>query len=491
VTHRYSALTLALILTGFVFLVSSCRKINEATELGSDLIPVVDNINTFDTTISVQTFNDTFGLANDSLRLSRSEEHWLGLISNDPIFGSTDARLFLELKPPFYKYFFVTDKTHMRIDSVVLVLDYAETYGDTNALQTVNVYEIDPNDQLFKRDSAYLIRQNFIQKTTFLGSKTFAPRILNDSIKAYQDTTANQLRIRLDNSFGTRLLNYDSTALIGPNSAYASDSLFRTNFKGFALESTAGNAVMGFDLTGPNTKLAIYFKYDKGTAVDTPAVAYFNFQGLSASANYIKRNYSGTHIEATAGGGADNLMYIQTTPGTFSTIKIPDLLNINNRLVHRAELIAEQVYNNTTDSIFNVPSYLYLDASDPSITTEPKFRTIPYDLAFDNGGNVNILSFGMAPQNTFDASLNPIKVWKFNITRYVQHVLTRTEPLYDLRIFAPFFYSEKFRPPGSTTDVNPLFIINPSIVKGRVRLAGGSPITNPQRMRLRLIYSKL
>jgi hypothetical protein len=248
---------------------------------------------------------------------------------------------------------------------------------------------------------------------------------------------------------------------------------------------------MGFDLTGANTKLAIYFKYDKGTAVDTPGVAYFNFTGLSASANYIKRNYGGTQIETTAGGAADNLVYIQSTPGTYSIIKMPDLLNVNNRLVHRAELIAEQVYNGPTDSIFNVPTYLYLDAFDPTLTTEPKFRTIPYDLAFDNGGNVNILSFGMAPQNLTDAALNPIKVWKFNITRYVQHVLTRTEPLYDLRLFAPFFYSEKFRPQGSTTDVNPLFIINPSIVKGRVRLAGGTPVSNPQRMRLRLIYSKL
>src|SRR5690348_18347323 len=103
VKHRYFALTLGVLLTGLIFSTSSCRKINEATELGGDLIPAVDNINTFDTTISVEATNGIFDLLHDSLRLSRNEEHWLGKITNDPIFGATDARLFLELKPQFYK----------------------------------------------------------------------------------------------------------------------------------------------------------------------------------------------------------------------------------------------------------------------------------------------------------------------------------------------------------------------------------------------------
>ena len=34
--------------------------------LGGDLIPAVDNINTFDTTLTVEAFNDLFHLATDS-----------------------------------------------------------------------------------------------------------------------------------------------------------------------------------------------------------------------------------------------------------------------------------------------------------------------------------------------------------------------------------------------------------------------------------------
>ena len=73
--------------------------------MGADLIPAVDNITTFDTTIyDLQAYNDTFGIANDSTRFSASYEAFLGLINNDPFFGKTDARLFFELKPGSYPF---------------------------------------------------------------------------------------------------------------------------------------------------------------------------------------------------------------------------------------------------------------------------------------------------------------------------------------------------------------------------------------------------
>jgi hypothetical protein len=489
VKHYYPALKPGAILLAVIIFLFSCRRINEATELGGGLIPVVDNITTFDTTINVEAYNDIFTSTNDSLRFGRSEEYWLGKINNgaDPLFGGTDARLFLELKPDFYKYYFAAKKDSTDIDSVVLVLDYVETYGDTNALQTVNVYEIDQSSD-FKRDSAYLIRKDNFTYTNFLGSRTFAPSILDDSVKAFRDTTKSQLRIRLSDAFGARLLDYDSAA--GPDGAYASDSAFRSYFRGFAIQSTTGKAVMGININGANTKLAIYYKFDRAPVMDSATVAYFHFTAASASANYIQRDHTGAQIMTVQGGTApDNLVFLQNAPGSFATIKIPDLGNVSNRLLHRAELIAEQVIDNpVTDSMFYVPTYLYLDAYDPSIS---KFRTIPYDLTFGLDGTVNIGTFGMSPQNGTDGAGNKIKIWKFNITRYVQHVLTRTEPLYDLRMFAPFVVNDKFRPPGTTTDLTQVFIINPTIVKGRVRLAGGTPSGNPQRMRLRLIYSKL
>ena len=227
--NRYSALSFIAIITAIAVFFSACRKINEATELGGGLIPPVDNITTFDTTISVQAFNDTFGLANDSQYLSRAEEHFLGLINNDPFFGKTDARMFFELKPAIYGAYPFARKDSVKIDSIVLVMSYLETYGDTNTAQQIKVYELDQSNN-FKSDSAYLIRKENLTYSTStslsLSGQMFFPRNLNDTVKAFRDTTTNQLRIKLDTNFARRLFDYDTS------NAYKGDSAFRSKFKG-------------------------------------------------------------------------------------------------------------------------------------------------------------------------------------------------------------------------------------------------------------------
>src|SRR5690606_35760415 len=99
-----------------------------------------------------------------------------------------------------------------------------DTFGDTTIPQTINVYEI-PQTSNFG-DTTLTIRKNEYEKGALLGSATVDPRSLNDSIQAYQDTTANQLRIRLNDAFGQRLLNYDTTTALGREDAYSSDSAF-------------------------------------------------------------------------------------------------------------------------------------------------------------------------------------------------------------------------------------------------------------------------
>ena len=54
----------------------------------------------------------------------RTDDQILGNISNDPLFGKTNAKMFLELKPESYPWSFseVYNKDSLYIDSVVLVL---------------------------------------------------------------------------------------------------------------------------------------------------------------------------------------------------------------------------------------------------------------------------------------------------------------------------------------------------------------------------------
>ena len=490
--NRTIALSLLATVAAVAILFSACRKINESTELGGGLIPPVDNINTFETTVNVLAFNDTFGITNDSLRLGKSAEYFLGRINNDPLFGMTEARLYFQLNPTFYKFYFLDRPDSLQIDSVVLVLDYLDTYGDTTIPQTVNVYEMALTN-VFRADTNYLVRTNNFTYSTLLGSKTFSPRDLNDSVKAYRDTTANQLRIRLNNSFGTRLLSYDSTGIDG---AFSSDSSFKTKFKGFALQSmSTGNAVMGFNLTGANTKLAIYYRYNDGGGLNSwdTTVDYFGFNGFSAAANLIKRDYSGSPFITMLTNpptAPDPLIYIQTQPGTFATLKIPALDTMSNKLIHRAELIVEQIYN-ISDSMFRPPDFLYLDAFDPTIIGNNKYRTIPYDLPFSSTGGLNLAALGVIPIISKDGAGNNIRTWKFNVSRYVQHVLNGTQSLYDLRLWAPYIFTNEFGiPPGE--DVTFPMQVNISMVRGRVRLVGTDlSNTDPQRIRLRIVYSKL
>jgi hypothetical protein len=485
-------LIFGIIITGAFFAFSSCKKINEATQLGGDLIPPVDNINTFDTIISVEAYNDLFTLGGadllkeDSTRSHYSDEQFLGRIEGDPLFGKTEAEMYFELRPLSFPFAFKNKPSldSLKLDSVVLVLNYVETYGDSTVPQTVNVYEI-TNE--FRADTSYLIRKNsdFTVAAGTLGSRTFTPSSLRDSVKAYLDTTVNQLRIKLDNNFGNRLLLYDTT---GANNAYGSDSLFKTKFKGFALKSVAGgNAIMGFNLQGAGTKLAVYYRYlhGQGTDEDT-TVQYFQFK---PAGTYSKRDYSGSALLAAQGGTSpDPFVYIQNEPGSFAVIKTPGLRGLTNRVVHRAELIAEQVYD-VTDTLFPVPQFLYLDAYD---SVNVKYQNVPYDIVYNStGGTFNLSSFGVSPINALDGSGKVVKTWHFNLTRYVQHVANNTEKVHDLRLFSPFYTIDEYMPPaiGAVPAAGPIVYVNPIMAKGRVRLAGGTP--GAQRMRLRIIYSKI
>lgn len=489
-TKRYPVYYFLLSIVSISLLVSACRKINDYTDLGGGLIPPVDNINTFDTSLRVQAFNDTFGILTDSLRSITSDRHYIGVINNDPIFGKTDAQLFFELKPELSGFFPngtypFPRKDSLVLDSVVLILAYQDRYGDTLSPQTFNVYEL---TQAFKDDSSYLIRKQPLSYGALLnpGGKTVFPYLLDDSVKVFQDTTAGQLRIKLDTNFARRMINYDTS------NAYRSDSAFTSYFKGFAVRSvSSGNGLMGFDLlNNANTRLAFYYKIPKKTGtLDSLHATYFTCYSQCQAASYVSRDYSGTPVAAAAGQVVESpLVYIQNSPGTFANVKIPDLPALSNRVVHRAELIVEQVYD-PSDDIFTPPTTMYLDAYDPSISSGPKFRTIPYSLDISTStGGFDFLSFGTSPYTDKDPFGRPIKIWRFNISRYIQHIVNGTQQSYDLRLYSPLTISGKTRAAGSDFDIAGVYV-GSTIAVGRVRVGGGNHPT--QRMRLRIVYSKL
>lgn len=478
------------LIVSFVILFFSCKKINEATILGGDLIPPVDNVNTFEVALTANTVN---GLLTDSTRVGYNDQVALGDVA-DPEFGQVHANFCFRLTPtsPNGVYPFLSRPDSLpAIDSVVLSLAYTGAYGDTlgNGVQTVTVYDIDPGAS-FRSDTSYRYNDPSSDFSgTSLGTKTYTIKNLKDtsSIKEPGDTGSkvtklvNVLRIRLNTSLGTKIADFD-TASGSPNAGFYSDSAFNKLFPGLAVKSAnSGNALAYFNLADTrNTKLVIYYRYKKN-GQDTTAAVTLVHSGFGQS-NYINVQPGGNWMAALGNPNSDKI-YIEGAPsGAYASIVIPDLSTLGNKVIHRAEIIAPRVPS-AGENQYAPPSRLFLDHTNKG-TPDTAF-IFPKDIVIGFDGTIDFSTFGGDLHSD---------MYRFNITRYVQGIVTRHEPNDTLRLYAPF------RPvvfnPDYITQVTPrggyqVLPIGRRIMEGRVVLGGGNYADPSKRLRLRIVYSNL
>lgn len=481
--HRQPVLFLLSVTLLVAFVFSACRKINEATELGDDLIPPVDNINTFETTLDIISDNQLF---NDTTRVYYNDDLAVGHITNDPEFGSSHAEAYFNVVPANV---FLNPFTHkdsvVAIDSVVLSLAYADYYGDTSSFQTLRVYEIDQNST-FKHDSLYKYNQpDFLTTGGQLGFKTFQVRQLDDTVLHVRkrDTTklVNVIRIPLNNSLGERFKLYDTTNTA--NGGFRNDSIFRTLFKGFAIKAdNAGSALTYFTPTDQaSTKLTVYFRVKRtGGVIDTTSTDFFHLTG--GQANTVRRTPGGNYNNYLVNGNPDDdLIYLQSAPGSFAQLTIPGLSSFNNAVIHRAEIIATPI-RSVEDNRYTQPLALYLDkinnANDTALTFDAD-QTLTWSYISSDPFNYNFTSFGGIRKTD--------STFRFNVSRYVQNLITNHATNYKMRLYAPvraYVYSPLYK------TKNQIYITD-KVAYGRVVLAGGSYANTTKRLRLRIIYSKL
>jgi hypothetical protein len=465
-----------LFLFSFFIFQQSCQKI-DTTDLGVGLIPSIDNINTFDTVMDVVT--DNFYLP-DSTSITRADNHALGYLE-DPEFGNTNASIYFDVQPVNSStYPFINRDSQKFIDSVVLSLSYTSLYGDSNSVERIRVMEIAPT-ALF-RDTLYKISQAaFPVLPTPLGEQTVNFTTLNDPsvIKKGKDTTLvteqNILRIKLNNSLGQRLAAFDTT------NAYRNDSSFNENFRGFALmidsvNSPRKKALAYFGLSdNAKTRLTVYYRISTGGVMDTSYTEFVYKNLVAKGANLVKRNVTNSNYQRNIAGASTNKpkIYLQSAPGSYATVSVPGLASLSNRLVHRAELIIERDPS-TEDDVLASPT-LFLDLID---SANKVYRSIPNDFSTDLQGTYNAATFGgTLAGNKFT----------FNLTRSIQGIVTRKQPVYTYRLYAPYgTYPIYF--PYSVQTGSPIFV-NTTIGSGRVVVGGGSSTTH--KMRLRIIYSKI
>lgn len=478
-----------------LFLFSACTKIDK-TSLGSSLIPPIDSVHTKDTLFNVITsmIPDV-----DTIFVGKGDMHALGLV-NDPVAGTVDAQVNLQLKPKAFPFGFGAVRDSLQLDSIVLGVNWQSTWGRTDQPITVRVREI--TSENFRFDSLYRNIANFEPYGPELGSAVVSPKDFErvDTLKHYNEVVSNQLRIKLDNSLGNRFLKQFDTLTGGIHvwdTAYKSHTAFDKAFRGFNIHVTGGNAIMNVMLPDAATRLAIYFKHlskDPTTGavkIKDTAVSYFEFNSnLSASSNYVKRTLTPAVQQAIANTATpDTIVYMMTSPsGARTEIEIPGLNNLRNVLVHRAELVLDQVPGDATADGYLTPGNLFLSAYSYDSS---RIIGIPGgDAEFNIQGIANPLAFGGFPFLNADATTPNTYKYTFNLSRYVQHIVTQKDSSFKLVLTAP--YRQVIHPYLNSIAMVSISGLNPYNYPavGRVALYGGTH-SSPRRMRLRIIYSIL
>ena len=302
--------------------------------------------------------------------------------------------------------------------------------------------------------------------------------------------------------WASRLFKNDSVSFHTGINGFYSDSVFRRFYNGLAVlpkqPGGTGNQLIYVNLADAATRLEIHYRRkNNGAAVDTVfSSLVLNSDNFgtpafrsSNTANNITRNRTGS---LPAG---DQELYLETSPGTYANLKIPGLTGLTNRIVHRAELIVEQIPD-PSSNIFKAPNFLYLDLKDsgsinkfkpiyfdlnPSATYDPDYKN-PFSVTYFPSRGIDNLYFGGFKREKLDKFGNSISYYNFNITRYVQDIATNHRYNYDMRLIPAFAFSYPQYSPAVINYGN-------SIAYGRVKVGGGNNAN--YKMRLRIVYSTL
>jgi hypothetical protein len=433
-----------------ILFLSSCKK--DPYEIGKDLLPGSD-------TLTIGSSDSTSIIAyselQDSIRTDKTATFILGSLA-DPVFGVSTASFYSQFRPASNTYDFGTNPV---LDSVVLQLEYSSVYGDTNALQTVKVYEV---SEELNSDKAYYSNHTATVYPTMLAVKTFRPAI-NDSVFLGTDTVpvAPHLRINLNqftNYFGNKIISAPPTVL-------HTTSSFIEFMRGLYIESSKtniGGALVVFKPLGTQTKVVVYYhnddengdalKVDLGIAALSGRFTHIDHYNYVDAGSDFRQQV--LNHDTSLG---KNMLFLQGLGGVRIKVRMPFLPELSTKLgtvsVNNAQLILKNI---TADTTLAPPTGLALQKIDSAGYTS--FLVDENEGSEYFGGSYNVSS----------------RTYSFRITRYVQSILLGKTKNKDLYI----------------TVNNP---IRSLLNANRVVLTGTSPqlpSLSADRLQFRMIYTK-
>jgi len=236
----------------------------------------------------------------------------------DPVFGRTTAGIYTQFRLPENGHTYGSDPV---LDSVVLSLSYSGFYGDTAAQQSIKIYEL--TGEMFP-DSTYYSNQSIPDDGQIIASADFVP-VPGDSITVGGNPASPQLRIRLSDEFGQKLINAGSEV-------YSDNESWLTFMKGLRITSDpamAGGGIMLFDMLASNTALTVYYR--TGEPQDTLSFAFVSNSNCARFTAFDHNDYLDALPEFraqvleqdTALGMKE--FYLQSMGGVKARIRLPDI----------------------------------------------------------------------------------------------------------------------------------------------------------------------
>lgn len=372
---------------------------DESGILGLDVQPGGDQplVGTIDTLSLI-----AYTVDEDSLRTDETVLNLIGAL-NDPVFGNRVAGFYSQWAPEVVNIDFGTNPI---LDSVVLTLQYHSIYGDSNATQTLAVYEM--TDSIAK-DSRYYSNLYRSYNPSPLAQKTLALRA-SDSIVVDELTLAPHIRIPLDSAFGQNFLNADPSNL-------GSEEALLDFFKGLFITSLDSNlssgegAIASYDLLKSATGLHLYYTNDEHTSDSTNLQFTLYNTNQLARVGVFSEDYSNSTEISTALNDSttgQQQVYLQGLSGLKVQVEIPyfEQLKDSNLVINRAWL-QFPIADGSQDE-YAVPSKGLLAQKDTSGTL---FITDQFEGETHFGG-----------QLVDDA------YYQFNITRHLNEVLRGETP---------------------------------------------------------------
>lgn len=425
-------------LYGIVFSMVGMLACNEPDTVGLEVQPAGDAIGLLfidSSTIITSTFMD------DTIRTdieAATQNNILIGYMNDDVFGTSTAALYSQIKPSGTSS--AQDFSKSRFDSLVITLAYKEFYGDSEVVQTFQVFEVTETIS----DTAYYSNKTFTTSLTLLGERPFNPKNRTDSILIGTTKFAPHIRIKLTDDFGKRVFDNFNT--------------ITDNLKGIyikALSTTGEGGIITFDATSVVTGMTLYYIKDTTSSTLETSSISFTVNGSS-----ISRAQNFTHDFTTATNPiifnnqtiGEEKCYVQPMGGVRTKIEFPYLLNYVSNLpvaINKAELVITVLPG--TDSELAPSARLSMAA----IGSDGKLLNLPDATSQTATG--------------FGGTLYNGNQYRFNIAQYVQQVLTEKRTDYGLYLLAE---------PRSQ-------------VANRVIIAGGGNTDATIRMKLQLSITNL